>query len=379
MARTTGHYENTIVAGETARAFVPVDLPPSAPDVDPAAYIEQNDKAERALARLSGLSGLAPSTGWLVYTATLREALLTSQMEGIRVTLTDVLDAEAGFEVTNAEEITSYLQALLHGRSELRSSNGLPPCMRLLNSCHNVLMGGGRSSNKTPGAVRALQNWIGGTRLGNAKFIPPPPHLVPQALEQMVLYIRASDPALPPLVRVALVHAQFETIHPYSDGNGRIGRLLIALLLEHWKLIPEPLLYVSGYLKRHKDVYYECLSRIRSNGNWEGWISFFLEAVEKSADEARYSIVTIAKLIADDRRRVLESARSTPATLRLFEMLPTMPSLSIEKAACALEVSLPTATRSIHALQDAKILREVTGRLRSRKYRYEAYAQLLST
>jgi Fic family protein len=342
--------------------------------------VEQNARAEVALTRLSGMAGLVASSNWLIYAAIRKEALLTSQLEGTQATLTDVLDEEAGMTVTNAqdvEEVTNYLLAFNYAREQLRSPTGLPVSLRLLTESHRVLMTGVRGATKQPRAVRTTQNWIGGSRPGNASFVPPPAQEVGPALSALERYIHQPEHALPPLVRVALVHAQFETIHPFLDGNGRIGRLLIAMLLEEWKLMPEPLLYVSGYLKRHQRMYYDRLSAIRNDGDWEGWVSFFLEAVEAAADEAQSSIVALAACIAEDRKRVLALGTSTLATLRLFELLPTMPRINIDRAAQVLEVSAPTAAKAINGLQVAGVLEETTGRARNQRFLYARYVRLL--
>ncbi|MGO1540133.1 MAG: Fic family protein [Luteimonas sp.] len=380
MARVTGHHVTTSVGGENVRAFVPRPLPPAAPELDPAFYVDQNLRAGIALSRLSAMAGLVASTRWLVYAAIRKEALLTSQMEGTQATLTDVLDEEAGLAVTNAddvEEVTNYLRAFNFAREQLGSENGLPVSVRLLTECHRVLMSGVRGDGKQPGMVRKTQNWIGGSRPGNARFVPPPANEVAPALSDLERYIHHPEPTLPPLVRIALVHAQFETIHPFLDGNGRIGRLLIAILLEEWKLMPEPIFYVSGYLKQHQSAYYERLSAIRQDGDWDGWVSFFLEAVEAAADDAQAGIVAIATLIAEDRKRVLDIGTSTLATLRLFELLPTMPRITIDRAAKVLEVSNPTATKAIQGLREADVLRETTGRLRNQSFLYSRYVELL--
>lgn len=380
MPRTTGTHVTTAAGGENVRAFVPYALPPADPALDPASYVEQNGRAEIALTRLSGMAGLVASSSWLVYAAIRKEALLTSQLEGTQATLTDVLDEEAGLAVTNGqdvEEVTNYLRAFKFAREQLHAPGGLPISVRLLTECHQILMSGVRGAMKQPGTLRTTQNWIGGTRPGNAHFVPPPANAVGPALSNLERYIHDAAPTLPPLVRVALVHAQFETIHPFLDGNGRIGRLLIAMLLEAWALVPEPLLYVSGYLKKHQRVYYDRLSAIRHDGDWEGWVSFFLEGVEAAADEAQRSIVAIAARIAEDRKRVLELGTSTLATLRLFELLPTMPRITIERAARVLEVSLPTAAKAIQGLQRAEVLCETTGRARNQSFLYARYVQLL--
>ena len=332
--RSTGSYVTTTTLGEAVRAFVPHALPPQKPTLAPEAYETATRNAELALARLSGVSGLVPSVEWLLYSAIRKEALLTSQIEGTQATLTDLFDDEAGLGVANTddvEEVTNYLRAFRLVRDNLRDPQGLPLSVRLLCDAHRLLLDGARGAGKQPGELRRSQNWIGGTRPGKAAFVPPPPERVPPLLADLERFIHAPRPALPPLVRIALVHVQFETIHPFLDGNGRIGRLLIAALLEQWGLLPEPLMYLSGYLKQHQREYYRRLSAVRTDGDWEGWLGFFLEGVETAAAEAERGIVAIASLVAADRRRLLAAPRVGAPVLRLFESLPVMPRFTIEQ------------------------------------------------
>src|SRR5690606_5391963 len=251
--RITGTYATSTTLGETVRSFVPHPLPPADPPLKMASFTALNRQAELALARLSGVSGLVPSVDWLLYSAVRKEALLTSQLEGTQATLTDLFDEEAGFKVSNTDdvaEVTNYLQAFRLVQGQLRDPKGLPISVRLLCEAHRLLLGGARGEGKQPGELRQSQNWIGGTRPDNAVFVPPPPERVAELLSNLERFIHDESTDPPLLVKVALVHAQFETIHPFLDGNGRIGRLLISALLEHWGLLPEPLLYLSGYLKR---------------------------------------------------------------------------------------------------------------------------------
>ena len=253
--RSTGATVTSTTLGERVRAFVPHPLPPTRPVLAHDVFAEPNRRAELSLARLSGVSGLVPSVDWLLYSAIRKEALLTSQIEGTQATLTDLFDEEAGFAVSNTddvEEVSNYLRAFKRVRDNLRRTAGLPISVRLLRDAHRLLLDGARGAGKQPGELRRSQNWIGGTRPGNAVFVPPPPDRVPALLADLERFIHDDAPTLPPLVRVALVHAQFETVHPFLDGNGRIGRLLIAALMEHWGLLPEPLMYLSGYLKQHQ-------------------------------------------------------------------------------------------------------------------------------
>lgn len=378
--RTTGSYIISTALGEAVRAFVPHALPPAKPALAAEGYAQANREAELALARLSGVSALVPSVDWLLYSAIRKEALLTSQIEGTQATLVDLLDDEAGFVVRNTddvEEVTNYLRAFRWVQEQLRSPAGLPLSVRLLCDAHRLLMDGARGAGKQPGELRRSQNWIGGTRPGNAVFVPPPAEKVPVLLADMERFVHDASSTLPPLLKTALIHAQFEAIHPFLDGNGRIGRLLIAALLEHWQLLPEPLMYLSGYLKQHQAEYYRRLSAIRTDGDWEGWVAFFLEAVAQAAVEAERSIVAIASLVAADRRKLLASSKAGPASYRLFEMLPMMPRFTIEHARQKLDTSFPTATAAVKVLEELGAVAEQTGQKRGRSYSYGAYVGLL--
>ena len=381
MKRATGAYVKSTTLGEVVQAFVPDSLPPKNPTLALEVYQDLNRKAEMALARLSGVSGLVPSVDWLLYSAIRKEALLTSQIEGTQATLTDLFDEEAGFKVSNTddvEEVTNYLQAFRLVQEQLRDPKGLPISVRLLCDAHRLLLNGVRGAGKQPGELRRSQNWIGGTRPGNAVFVPPPPENVPQLLTDMERFIHDGVTDLPPMVKVALIHAQFETIHPFLDGNGRIGRLLIATLFEHWGLLAEPLMCLSGYLKQHQAEYYRRLSNIRSEGDWEAWVTFFLEGVSVAAADAEHSIIEVASLIAADRKRLLQSPKAGPASYRLFEMLPMMPRFTIERVRQQLDTSFPTATAAVKVLEDLGIVTEMTGQKKNRSYSYQAYVELLS-
>jgi Fic family protein len=370
----------TTTGGEAVNAFVPHPLPPAVPDLDPACYAG-NATAEQALGRLAVMSGLVASTEWLIYSSIRKEALLTSQMEGTQATLTDLLDEESGVDVastTDVSDVTNYLQAFEHVRSKLNASHGgLPISTRLLCEAHAILLDNVRGNPKMPGEIRRSQNWIGGTRPGNAVHVPPPHTEVGRLLGETEQYIHEAAPTLPPLVRIALIHAQFETIHPFLDGNGRIGRLLIAALLEDWKLLPEPLLYVSGQLKTHQAEYYRLLTNIRTQGDWESWVSFFLECTTEAAESAQRNIIDIASLIANDRRKVMAAKNGTVQAIRLFELLPTMPRFTTNFAAEKLAVTFPTASAAIKVLQDVGVLAKSTDQKRNQQFNYRGYIELL--
>jgi Fic family protein len=257
MARIVGTYEKTSTAGETVNAFVPAPLPPNNPPlIMDAALSALLQRAEAAIGRLKLTGTMVPSLDWLLYSFVRKEAVVSSQIEGTQATLVDLLMYEAAGKADTVDDedvrqVCNYVDALSYARKQMHSKNGLPLSMRLLNEAHRRLMKNVSGGNKDPGEIRRSQNWIGGTRPGNAVFVPPPPHLLSKLLGSLEKYIHADD-SLPPLVRAGLLHAQFETIHPYLDGNGRIGRLLITLLLEHWYLLDTPLLYLSLYFKRHR-------------------------------------------------------------------------------------------------------------------------------
>lgn len=379
--RVTGRYERTTVASEEVAAFVPFPLPPAEPAlVVDAARLARLRNAEQALARLELAGEMVPSLDWFIYGFVRKEAVLSSQIEGTQATLIDLLtfEAEAGASPNaDVEEVCNHLEALAYARGQLNDAQGLPLSMRLLNETHQRLMRGVRGADKQPGEVRRSQNCIGGTRPGNAVYLPPPPHLLGEVLASFEKYMHDDDRTLSPLVRAGLLHVQFETIHPYLDGNGRIGRLLVTLLLEEWRLLTKPLLYLSLYFKRHRDEYYSRLSAVRLNGDWEGWTDFFLDGVTTIANEGVASAQDLFALVTADRTRVLQHSATSVAAARLFELLPRHPLVSIAAVVRLLETSKPTATRAIDTLLAAGVLIETTGKKRDRWFSYEAYLERL--
>jgi Fic family protein len=379
--RSTGRYEPTSVAGEEVAAFVPSPLPPADPPLrHDAALTDRLRAAEQGLARLELAGQMVPSLDWFIYAFVRKEAVLSSQIEGTQASLVDLLTFEAEESTppnADVEEVCNYVEALAYARSQLSDPKGLPLSMRLLNQAHERLMRGVRGADKLPGEVRRSQNWIGGTRPGNAVFVPPPPQMLAELLSAFEKYLHAEDNTLPPLVRVGLSHVQFETIHPYLDGNGRIGRLLITLLLEHWKVLAKPLLYLSLFFKRHRDDYYRRLSAVRVDGDWEGWTDFFLDGVATIADEAVASARDLFDLVTADRTRVLQHGTTSVVAVRLFELLPRHPLVSVASVMKLLETSKPTAARAIDTLAAAGVLVETTGKKRDRWYSYQGYLERL--
>jgi len=323
---------------------------------------------------------MVPSMGWFIYAFVRKEAVLSSQIEGTQATLVDLLTFEAIEKAeprleADLEEVCNYLDALGFAREEMARSEGLPLSMRLLNEAHRRLLKGSRGAEKLPGEVRRSQNWIGGTRPGNARFVPPPPQELATCLSALEKYIHGEDD-LPSLVRAGLVHVQFETIHPYLDGNGRIGRLLVMLLLEHWRHLSHPLLYLSLYFREHQQEYYQRLEAVRIEGDWEGWTDFFLAGVLAVARQAADTARDLSSLISQGRQRVLVSGSIQAA--RLFEQLPGRPIVTAAAARDLLDTTKPTAAAAVNVLEKIGVLQEETGRRRDRVYRYGAYLELLS-
>jgi Fic family protein len=378
MTRDTGRYERSTVGGEEIAAFVPRSLPPTDPPLDLGGRLTVLvEDAEVAVARLEVAGAMVPSLSWLIYSFVRKEAVISSQIEGTQASLIDLLTYEATGAVgatseADVEEICNYVDALSYARGQLHSENGLPLSVRLLNETHRRLMTGARGGDKQPGEIRRSQNWIGGTRPGNALYVPPPQHLIGDLMGDLERYTHSND-GLPPIVRAGLVHAHFETIHPYLDGNGRVGRLLIALLLEHWGMLTQPLLYLSLFFKRHRAEYYRRLGSTRTDGDFEGWLGFFLEGVAVVADEAVAAIKALFDLVATDRARLLASGSASITAARLFERLSENPVVTIGGVTQLLDTTKPTASKAVSALVDAGVLVETTGRRRDRRYSYAAY------
>jgi Fic family protein len=339
------------------------------------------DRANQALGRLDGVTLLLPDPDQFLYTYIRKEAVLSSQIEGTQSSLSDLLlfenDAAPGVPEADARETFNYIEAMNHGLQRIQGGE-LPLSLRLLKEVHARLLAHTRGADKTPGEFRTTQNWIGGTRPGNARFVPPPPHEVMGAMGALELFLHDDPVQTPILVKAALAHAQFETIHPFLDGNGRVGRLLITLLLCSEGVLSRPLLYLSLYLKRNRDTYYDRLQGVRTEGAWEQWLEFFLEGVLEVAESATSTAQRIVHMVESDRQKLHGIGRGSPTALRIHDFVVRFVIMSIPRTAKILELSEPTVSNGVRRLEEAGILREITGRQRGRLYAYDEYLGLLN-
>jgi Fic family protein len=374
-----GTYLTTTVSGESVRAFIPPGLPPN-PPVELAGLYQHLDRANQALGRLDGLTTLLPDTKFFLYLYVQKEALLSSQIEGTQSSFSDLLlfenDAEPSVPIDDVEEVSNYVAAMQHGLR--RIAGGFPLSLRLIREIHAILLRGGRGANRTPGEFRRSQNWVGGTRPGNAAFVPPPPERLMECLDSLERFFHDEKHKLPILVEAGLVHVQFETIHPFLDGNGRLGRLLITLLLCSKGALREPLLYLSLYFKMNRDRYYDLLQRVRTDGAWEEWLVFFLEGTEITARSAADAAKQILTLFAKDRDRIQTIGRAAASALRVHEYMQKKPLGAIGTVAEELKLSIPTVTVALDHLVRLGIAKEVTGKRRARVFGYSRYLKILS-
>ncbi len=357
-------------------AFIPAPLPPK-PPVDYNSIHREMSRATVALGRLDGLSrGFHPDM--LLYGYVRKEAVLSSQIEGTQSTLADLLQYESaetpGAPSSDVREVSSYVRALMHGVERLRG--GMPVSVRLIREMHAEILRDGRGEHRAPGEFRRTQNWIGGTRPGNARFVPPPPHELMNALGALERFLH--DETVAPVIKAGLAHAQFETIHPFLDGNGRVGRLLITLLLVADGVLAEPFLYLSLFFKQHRDAYYDALQAVRTDGDWEGWLRFFLDGVAETAHEATSTAGRLLELFAADRARVTSLGRAAGSALRVYEHVQRRIVISAQRAIRDLDLSHPTIYSAIRRLEELGIVRELTGRRWGRQWVYDAVLKLLA-
>ena len=376
----SGQFEHSAGGGEAFDAFVPAPLPPT-----PALSIDPElqgllDAAHVALGRLDSLTLLLPDKSTFLYSYIRKEAVLSSQIEGTQSSIADLMlfEAEAapGVPLDDVREVSCYVNALEHGMARL--AEGFPLSTRLFNEMHERLLAHGRGASKSPGEYRRSQNWIGGARPSRATYVPPPPHRVNELMGSLEKFLNDIPERYPSLIKAALAHVQFETIHPYLDGNGRLGRLLIPLVFVKEGVLAEPLLYVSLHFKRHRDTYYDLLQSTRTNGDWEKWLRFFATAVESSARQAVEMVKALNALGNQDRERIAGLGRIAPSCLQVYQTLFRRPVMRIADIGAITAQSANTVNKMLGELTRLGIVEEVTGQKRNRVYQYSAYLAILN-
>jgi Fic family protein len=366
--------------GEPFRAYLPPPIPPQ-PPIEIAGILMLLDKANQAVGRLDGVSHLLPNIPLFLYMYIRKEAVMSSQIEGTQSSLSDLLtyenEAAPGAPADgDVAEVSSYVAAMDHGLARMR--DGFPISLRLIREMHGILLSKGRGMYQTPGEFRTSQNWIGGTRPGNAVYVPPPPDRLMDFLDQFEKFLHAEGLELPILLKAAIAHLQFESIHPFLDGNGRLGRLLITLMLCAGSVLTQPMLYLSLYLKRHRQRYYELLQSVRLTGNWEVWIEFFLQGVVETAHQAADAAKRLSAVLDEDRSKIETLGRAAGSALSLHRHMQKSPIFSVSRAARQLALSFPTTQKSVDHLLQAGIIKESTGKLKGRMYTYSRYLDILS-
>jgi len=376
----SGRYQDSNVGGEVVRAFIPDPLPPRPPLELTNLRQQLLERATLALGRLDSITLLLPDPHLFLYAYIRREAVLSTQIEGTQSSLSDLLlfelEQAPGVPFDDVVEVSNYVAAMEHGVTRLRE--GFPLSNRLVREIHKKLLSRGRGSEKSPGEFRRSQNWIGGARPGVAHFVPPPPSEVENGMAKFERFIHDKHVPYPVLVKTALAHVQFETIHPFLDGNGRIGRLLIVLLLHLGGVLSQPLLYLSLYFKQRRAEYYRLLDLVRSDGDWEAWLDFFLEGVEQTATVAVQTAQRLVRLFSDDASRIQELGRIIASALRVFDTLRARPILTLKEICRRTGLSFPAAAKGMEALIRIGLARELTGRQRNRVFVYDRYLSILN-
>ena len=375
-----GRYVTISTVGEKAKAFVPAPLPPR-PPIDWTPKLRGKfDQALLALGRLDSVSTLLPDTSLFLYLYVRKEAVLSSMIEGTQSSLSDLLlfelDQEPGVPLDDVREVSNYVAALDHGLRRLEE--GLPLSLRLFREIHGVLLTKGRGSHQTPGEFRRSQNWIGGTRPGNAAFVPPPAEEVLECMSRLELFLHDQPEPTPALLKAALAHVQFETIHPFLDGNGRLGRLLITLLLCEQKILREPMLYLSLYFKTHRPYYYELLNQVRLTGDWEVWLDFFAEAVIVTATQAVATAQQLLDLSKRDRDKISGLGRAAASTLQVHRALMEHPIATSGSLVARTGITPATVNKALGHLEQLSIVKELTAQKRNRLFSYEGYIEIMS-
>lgn len=376
MNQRIGTYVTQKIPGESYKAYIPPTLPPK-PPIDLSGLYPSLEKATSALAALNSIHKTIPNTSLFIYMYVRKEALLSSQIEGTQSSFSDLMlfehhqKPEVSFE--DVEEVSNYVKAMNYGLKRLKED--FPLSLRLLKEIHAVLLSGGRGSGKLPGELRSTQNWIGGTRPGNALFVPPPVEYLHDCLGNFESFLH--EKSLPVLIKAGLAHVQFETIHPFLDGNGRLGRLLITLLLCLNGMLDEPILYLSLYLKQNRGIYYQLLQEVRSNGTWETWLEFFLEGVQVSAKQAIKATEQINALFEQDLEKIVVLGRARSSCEQTLEYMKRLPQVTVPLLARELKMTAPTARSALNRMVSVGVLEEMSGKKRDKVYVYRKYLEIL--
>jgi Fic family protein len=377
MDRRIGSYITQKVPGESYQAYLPIKLPPHPLALEP--LLPELEKATHALAELNSVTGLIPNPELFIYIYVRKEALLSSQIEGTQSSFSDLMLFEhhqkPDVSIEDVEEVSNYVRALNHGLHRLK--NNFPLCLRLLREMHAILLAGSRGSMQSPGEFRRSQNWIGGSRPGNALFVPPSMEDLLPCLFDFENFLQDETIHLPVLIKIGLAHVQFETIHPFLDGNGRLGRLLITLMLCEKGMLNEPILYLSLYLKQQRACYYDLLQQVRVHGNWEAWLTFFLHGIYMSARQALHTAKEINTLFEQDLAKIETLGRVKYSCLQVFDYLKKLPQLSVASLHAQLEMTAPTARSALNQLRALGIVEEISGKKRSKIYVYRKYLNIL--
>jgi len=374
-----GIYLSQSIIGGHYKAFIPPDLPPN-PPIDLQTLYPYLEKATQAITELNNITKNIPNTSLFIYMYVRKEALLSSQIEGTQSSFSDLMlfehDQQPNVSLEDVEEVSNYVQAINYGLKRLRS--GFPLSLRLLREIHGVLLKGIRGEHKYPGEFRRTQNWIGGTKPADALFVPPPITHMHELLSNLEQFLHDSNDNLPILIKAGIAHVQFETIHPFLDGNGRLGRLLITLLLCENGILQEPVLYLSLYLKQNRKAYYDFLQRVRTSGDWEVWLEFFLDGVVKSAQQAIWTAQKINMTFEQDLAKIQTLGRAKFSCLQIFEYLKKLPQISVSPLSQELGLSAPTVRSAINHLVALGVLKEISNKQRDKVYVYKQYLDLLS-
>lgn len=359
-------------------AFIPKKLPPYPPLQYDDELLELLDKARGALGRLDGATSILPNPDLFLFMYVRKEAVLSSQIEGTQASLSDLIKYEdidkPKSKPNDVQEVSNYVKAMDYAVARLKT---LPLSLRLIREIHAKLLEGTRGGNKTPGHFRTSQNWIGGTRPSDARFVPPPPHEVIKCMGDLELFLQDKDLRMPAMIKAGLAHAQFETIHPFLDGNGRVGRLLITLIFIHEKVLEKPLLYLSLYFKKYRDEYYERLNATRRDGDWEGWLKFYLRGVNEISLQAVEAARAILSLRETHRKQIIQLGKATVSAMQLFDLIFQKPMVTVKMVSRELQLSPPAARKAITNLEQFGILKEISGKQRDRVYLYKQYFDII--